>query len=283
MDDNIKLFEGKAIRNIYDEEKNLYYFSVVDVVAVLTDKDHQGARTYWKKLAQRLREEGSEQSVTNCHRLKLVAADGKKYATDVADVETMLRIVQSVPSKKAEPIKQWLAKVGYERMQEMADPAQAIDRARETWKNHGRSEKWIQQRMMGQETRNKLTDYWNEHGIKKGDEYAILTNIIHQEWADLSVKDHKNLKGLKSQNLRDHMSEAELIFTALAELSTRQIAEVEDATGFNENKTAAKKGGNIAKQARKQLEEKTGKSVISDGSFLPPKKQPKKITKKENN
>ena len=158
--------------------------------------------------------------MTNCHRLKLEAADGKKYLTDVATAETLLRLIQSVPSPKAEPIKLWLAKVGYERMQEMTDPAKAVDRARETWQKHGYSEKWIQQRMMGQETRNKLTDYWKEHGVKKGDEFAILTNIIHQEWTGISVKEHKKAKGLKSQNLRDHMSEAELIFTALEEMST---------------------------------------------------------------
>ncbi len=281
MPDEIKIFEENKIRSLWDEKIEKWYFSITDIIEILTES--KNPRRYWSDLKTKLKEnEGFEQLYEKIVQLKLLSADGKKYATDCADVETMLRIVQSVPSKKAEPIKQWLAKVGYERMQEMADPAQAIDRARETWKNHGRSEKWIQQRMMGQETRNKLTDYWKDHDIKAGNEYAILTNIIHQEWADLSVKDHKNLKGLKSQNLRDHMSEAELIFTALAELSTRQIAEVEDATGFNENKTAAKKGGNIAKQARKQLEEKTGKSVISDGNFLSPKKQPKKITKKEN-
>lgn len=273
----VNVFEGKKIRHIYDEEKEIYYFSVVDVVAILLEKDYQGARTYWKKLAQRLREEGSEQSVTNCHQLKLEAADGKKYLTDVADTETMLRIVQSIPSKKAEPIKQWLAKVGYERMQEIADPAQSLDRARENWQKLGRSEKWIQQRMMGQETRNKLTDYWRDHDIQEGKEYAILTNIIHQEWSGLSVKDHKDLKGLKSQNLRDHMNEAELIFTALAELSTRQIAQSEEATGIDENKTAAKIGGNIAKKARLELEDKTGKQVISGENYLPPKKELKRI------
>jgi len=228
-------------------------------------------------LSERLKTEGSEQSVSNCHRLKLEAADGKKYLTDVADAQTILRIVQSVPSKKAEPIKQWLAKVGYERMQEMADPAKAVDRAREDWRKFGRSEKWIQQRMMGQETRNKLTDYWKEHDVKEGSEYAILTNIIHQEWSGLSVKDHKDLKNLKSQNLRDHMSEAELIFTALAELSTRQIAEVEEATGMNENKKAAKTGGNIAKKARLELEDKIGKSVITDANYLPQNKANKKL------
>lgn len=282
MPDEIKLFEENKIRSLWDEKVEKWYFSVTDIIEILTES--KNPRRYWSDLKTKLKDdEGFEQLYEKIVQLKLLSADGKKYATDCADVETMLRIVQSVPSKKAEPIKQWLAKVGYERMQELADPAQAIDRAREAWKAHGRSEKWIQQRMMGQETRNKLTDYWKEHDIKEGKEYAILTNLIHQEWADLSVKDHKELKGLKSQNLRDHMSEAELIFTALAELSTRQIAEVEDATGLNENKTAAKQGGNIAKQARKQLEEKTGKSVISDGNFLPPKKQPKKITEKEYN
>jgi hypothetical protein len=215
--------------------------------------------------------------VTNCHQLKLEAADGKKYNTDVADPETLLRLIQSVPSPKAEPIKLWLAKVGYERMQEMADPERSVNRARENWQKHGRSEKWIQQRMMGQETRNKLTDYWKDHEIKEGEEFAILTNIIHQEWADVSVKEHKAIKGLKNQNLRDHMSEAELIFTALAELSTRQIAETVDATGMTENADASKKGGRIAKQARRELESKTGKSVITGENFLPPKPPRKKL------
>src|SRR5574344_486433 len=270
MTNDIKIFENKKIRSHYDENSEKWYFSVVDVVAILVDKDYQGARTYWKKLAQRLRDEGSEQTVTNCHQLKMKAADGKMRQTHAADVETMLRIIQSVPSSKAEPVKQWLAKVGYERMKEMADPTTAIDRARETYKKLGRSDKWIQQRMMGQETRNKLTDYWKDHEIKEGEEYAILTNLIHQEWSDLSVKEHKDLKGLKSQNLRDHMSEAELIFTALAELSTRQVAEVESATGMNENKKAAKEGGSIAKEAREKLEKRTGKKVITSKNYLPP-------------
>jgi len=182
----------------------------------------------------------------------------------------LLRIVQSVPSPKAEPIKLWLAKVGYERMQEIADPAQALDRARQTWQQQGRSDKWIQQRMAGQETRNKLTDYWSEHGIEKGREYAILTNLIHQTWAGLSVAEHKEAKGLSSHNLRDHMSEAELIFTALAELSTRQIAERQQTTGFAENATAAKAGGRIAKNARQQLEDQTGQSVVTGANYLPP-------------
>ncbi len=267
-------FETHAIRRIYDEKTEIWWFSVVDIIQVLTQQpDYQAARNYWKVLKNRLAKEGSE-SVTNCNRLKLPAADGKNYLTDVATAETLLRLVQSVPSPKAEPIKLWLAKVGYERMQEMADPALSLDRAREIWQQHGRSDKWIQQRMTGQETRNKLTDYWADHDIRKGDEFAILTNIIHQEWSGVSVKDHKNIKGLQSQNLRDHMSEAELIFTALAELSTRQIAEVDEAAGMDENKVAAKKGGDIAKQARKSLEAKTGKAVVSGENFLPPGKTP---------
>ena len=221
----LAVFENYKIRRIYDEASETWYFSVVDIVAALLQQaEYQTARKYWNKLKERLRKEGNE-SVTNCHQLKLEAADGKEYLTDVASPETLLRIIQSVLSPKAEPIKVWLAKVGYERIQDMSDPARSLDRAREYWQQHGRSEKWIQQRMMGQETRNKLTDYWKGHEINNEDEVAILTNIIHQEWTGVSVKQHKQMKGLKTQNLRDHMSEAELIFTALAELSTRQIAQ----------------------------------------------------------
>lgn len=264
------VFEEREIRRVYDEKAETWLFSVVDIIQVLTQQSsYQAARNYWKVLKSRLRKEGGE-SVTKCNRLKLPAADGKSYLTDVANTETLLRLVQSVPSPKAEPIKLWLAKVGYERMQEMSDPARALDRARETWQKHGRSEKWIQQRMTGQETRNKLTDYWANHDIKKGEEYAILTNIIHQEWSDVTVQDHKAIKGLKRQNLRDHMSEAELIFTALAELSTRQIAETNKATGMDENRVAAKTGGNIAKHARLELEAKSGKKVVTRENYLPP-------------
>jgi hypothetical protein len=266
----LAVFEGFKIRRVYDEASETWFFSVVDVIAALIQQpDYQAARKYWNKLKERLKKEGS-QSVTNCHQLKLPAADGKSYITDVANPETLLRLIQSVPSPKAEPIKLWLAKVGYERIQDMSDPARSLDRARDYWRQHGRSEKWIQQRMMGQETRNKLTDYWKDHAIKGEDEYAILTNIIHQEWADVSVKQHKALKGLKTQNLRDHMSEAELIFTALAELSTRQIAETAQATGMPENAEAGRKGGGIARKARKELEQKTGRSVITGWNFLPP-------------
>lgn len=272
IDKNLSIFENFKIRRLYDAEKEIWYFSVIDIIqALIQQPDYQTARKYWNKLKERLKKEGS-QSVINCHRLKLMAADGKKYLTDVADPATLLRLIQSVPSPKAEPIKLWLAKVGYERMQEMADPALSLNRARETWRKHGRSEKWIQQRMMGQETRNKLTDYWKVHDIKGEQEYAILTNIIHQEWSDISVKQHKNLKGLTTQNLRDHMSEAELIFTALAELSTRQIAESVIATGMDENKVAGIKGGRIAKKARLELEAKTGRKMVTSGNYLPPKR-----------
>jgi len=273
------IFEEHEIRRVYDEDTETWWFSVVDIVQVLTQQpDYQAARNYWKVLKNRLSKEGSE-SVTKCNRLKLPAADGKSYLTDVATAETLLRLVQSVPSPKAEPIKLWLARVGYERMQEMADPALSLERARETWRKHGRSEKWIQQRMTGQETRNKLTDYWANHDIKRGEEFAILTNIIHQEWAEVDVKAHKAMKGLKSQNLRDHMSEAELIFTALAELSTRQVAESVDATGMSENESAARTGGGIAKKARVDLETITGKKVVSSENYLPPGKG-KNVAKK---
>jgi hypothetical protein len=272
----IKLFEEKKIRSQYDADKEIWYFSIVDIVGVLTDQPTvDRARNYWKVLKSRLVKEGNE-TVTNCNRLKLEAEDGKMRLTDVGNVEDIFRIIQSIPSPKAEPFKQWLAKVGYERMQEINDPSQSIDRARENWQKLGRSEKWIQQRMTGQETRNKLTDYWQESGVKKGDEFAALTNIIHQEWTGLTVKKHKDLKGLKSQNLRDHMSEAELIFTALAELSTRQIAETEKAKGLDENAVASKKGGAVAKNARKELEANTGKSVVTGENFLPPAKDKEK-------
>ena len=280
MGEDLTLFDNKRIRHIYDEEKEVYYFSVIDIVAILIEKDYQSARKYWKVLKGRLLKEGFNELVTNCYQLKLQADDGKMRKTDVADIKTIFRIIQSIPSKKAEPIKQWLAKVGQERVQEMADPSKAINRARETYQKLGRSEKWIQQRMTGQETRNKLTDYWKDHEITEGEEYAILTNIIHQEWSGLSVKEHKDLKGLKSQNLRDHMSEAELIFTALAELSTRQIAEAENATGMEENKKSAKRGGKIAKEAKEKLELETSKKVVTDSNFLP-HKQPKQIKGKD--
>ncbi len=275
---SIKIFESRQVRTAWNEENEEWYFSIVDVIEVLTESIDPPA--YWRKLKQRLKAEGNE-TVTNCHGLKMVATDGKMRLTDVANTEQLFRLIQSIPSPKAEPFKQWLAKVGYERLKETVDPAQSIDRARENWQKQGRSEKWIQQRMTGQETRNKLTDYWKESGVDENKEFAALTNIIHQEWAGLTVKAHKDLKGLKSQNLRDHMSEAELIFTALAELSTRQIAESEHAKGFNENAKASVRGGNVARNARKELETKTGKSVITGENFLPPAKPKKAIDNKK--
>ena len=271
---NIKLFEEKKVRSYYDSEKETWYFSVIDVIEILTMSTIP--KRYWTDLKKKLKLEGS-QLYEKIVQLKMEAADGKKYATDCLDTQDLLRMIQSIPSPKAEPFKQWLAKVGYERMQEISNPEQGLERARENWQKLGRSEKWIQQRMTGQETRNKLTDYWKESGVQKSDEFAFLTNIIHQEWTGLTVKSHKDLKGLKSQNLRDHMSEAELIFTALAELSTRQIAEAKKAKGVIENASAGKKGGAVAKNARKELETKTGKSVVTGENFLPPKKGNKKL------
>ncbi len=270
-------FESQPIRRIYNEATDTWWFSVVDIVQVLTQQaDPTTARKYWNKLKQRLKEEGS-QLVTNCHQLKLPAEDGKQRLSDCATAETLLRLVQSVPSPKAEPIKLWLAKAGYERMQELADPSLSIDRARETYKQQGRSEKWIAQRMTGQETRNKLTDYWAANEVKPGQEFAVLTNLIHQEWTGVSVAEHKELKGLKSHNLRDHMSEAELIFTALAELSTRQVAETEQARGMPANAKAARTGGSIAKRARLELEKETGRKVVSGENYLPQGRTVKKL------
>ncbi len=272
---DIKLFENRQVRSHWDEKEQQRYFSVIDVVDVLTTSSN--SRDYWFKMKIRVKSEDGLELSTICRQLKLKATDGKMRETDVASVQSLLRIIQSIPSPKAEPFKLWLAKVGYERMQEIGDPEQSLDRARENWQKLGRSEKWIQQRMTGQETRNKLTDYWKEHGVEKPDEFGLLTNIIHQEWTGLTVKKHKDLKGLKSQNLRDHMGEAELIFTALAELSTRQIAETDESKGLVENAKAGKKGGAIAKNARKALEAKTGKSVVTGENFLPLATERKKL------
>lgn len=273
MSKEITVFENKQIRRHYDEKTEVWYFSLVDIVEALTDS--KNATDYLKKLRKR-DSELSSYIGTNCPQVAMLT-NGKNRKTLAGSAEQIFRLIQSIPSPKAEPFKQWLAKVGYERMQEINDPSQSIDRARENWQKLGRSDKWIQQRMTGQETRNKLTDYWQESGVKKGDEFAALTNIIHQEWTGLTVKKHKDLKGLKSQNLRDHMSEAELIFTALAELSTRQIAETEQAKGLQQNAVASKRGGAVAKNARKELEAKTGKSVVTGENFLPPKKENKKL------
>ena len=273
----LAIFEGKKIRRIWDEKAEKWYFSVIDIVAVLTEQsDYNRAKTYWTTLKNRLKNEGSE-VVTNCDRLKMLAQDGKMRETDAADTETLFRLIQSVPSPKAEPIKLWLAKVGYERIEEINDPEKALNRSRDYWQKMGRSGKWIQQRMMGQEIRNKLTDYWKDNEIKKQDEYAILTNIIHQEWSDLTVKEHKNLKNLKRENLRDHMTDAELVFTALAELSTRQIAETMRTKGLEENKIPAEKGGRVAKNARLELEKKTGKKIVSGQNFIAEKNKTKRL------
>jgi hypothetical protein len=268
-DKTFVIFENFGIRRHYDEKADKWYFSVIDIIAALTGSPRP--RKYWNALKTKLNAEGSELS-QNMGQLKMVSADGKLRETDAADIETIFRLIQSVPSPKAEPIKLWLAKVGYERIGETANPELSINRARENYKAHGRSEKWIQQRMTGQETRNKLTDYWKEAGIKEKSEFAILTDIIHKEWTGLNVKQHKKLKGLKTQNLRDHMSEAELLFTALAELSTRQIAESDNAKGMKANKSAGKEGGKMAKEARLKLEKRTGEKVITGSNFLPSKK-----------
>ncbi|MFA6227866.1 MAG: hypothetical protein WC668_01635 [Patescibacteria group bacterium] len=273
----VTIFEGQKIRRHYDEKNEKWYFSVIDIIAVLIEQlDFKKAKSYWATLKNRLRMEGSE-VVTKCDQLKMQSADGKFYLTDVADVEVIFRLIQSVPSPKAEPIKLWLAKVGYERIEEISDPEKALNRSRDYWQKMGRSKQWIQQRMMGQEIRNKLTDYWKDNEVKKQDEYAILTNIIHEEWSDLSVKDHKKLKGLKTQNLRDHMSDAELVFTALAELSTRQIAETMSTKGLEDNKIPAKRGGRIAKNARLELEQKTGRKVVSGNNFFQSAKSGKRL------
>ena len=272
----LAVFENFNIRRQYDEKTDTWYFSVVDVIHALTESPRP--RKYWNALKTKLREEGSELS-QNLGQLKMQSSDGTFYTTDVANSEQLLRLIQSIPSPKAEPFKLWLAKTGYERIQETADPSKAIDRARLHWKEQGRPQKWIQQRMMGQETRNKLTDYWQGHGITEPKDFAALTNIIHKEWSGITVAQHKKLKGLKNQNLREHMSEAELLFTALAELSTRQIAEKDEAVGLEPNKQAGKKGGRLAKQAREQFEEATEQKVITHNSSLPGF-VPKKITKK---
>ncbi|HBG69403.1 MAG: antirepressor [Bacteroidetes bacterium GWF2_43_63] len=276
-DKSLVVFENKKVRRYYDEETEVWFFSVVDIIEALTDSVNP--TDYLKKLRKRDPELGSYLG-TNCPQIEMLT-NGKKRKTLAGNVKDIFRIIQSIPSPKAEPFKQWLAKVGYERVQEINDPSLSMDRARENWQKMGRSEKWIQQRMTGQETLNKLTDYWKNAGVKVQDEFALLTNIIHKEWTDLTVKQHKQLKGLKSQNLRDHMSEAELIFTALAELSTRQIADSEKAKGLIENAKVSRKGGAVAKNARKELESKTGKSVITGENFLPPAKEKKKLPPKK--
>lgn len=272
MENNTRvvLFGNSQIRRHWDTKKEKWYFAIMDIIQVLVQTDRP--RKYWNDLKIKLKKEGSEVS-EKIGQLKLTAPDGKKYLTDCADTETLFRLIQSIPSPRAEPIKLWLARVGYERVEEINDPEKALNRSRDYWRKMGRSEKWIQQRMMGQETRNKLTDYWSSHEVTKEQEYALLTNIIHQEWTGLSVKEHKNLKSLERQNLRDHMTEAELIFTALAEMSTRKIAESQQSTGLEENIPPAVKGGRIAKNARIELESRSGKRVVSGQNFLASQKK----------
>ena len=269
MKEEITAFDNKSIRRQFDEETETWYFSVVDIIEVLTESENP--RRYWSDLKRKLSSEGSQVYEKIVH-FKMTAPDGKKRLTDVADVETLMRLIQTIPSPKAEPIKLWLARVGYERIKETEDPEAGIARARSAWKKQGRSDDWINQRMLSIRVRNSLTDFWDDHGIKEGAEFARLTGITHKAWTGLSVREHKNMKGLKSQNLRDHMSDAELVLTMLAEISTKQIAEKMDATGFDANAEAAKDGGGVAKKAREELESKSGKSALSGSNFLPKKK-----------
>lgn len=260
---SIKLFGGDKIRAVWDDEQEKWYFSVVDVVAVLTEsKDFQTARKYWNKLKQRLKEEGFE-PVTNCHQLKMPAADGKMRLTDVADTEQLLRIIQSVPSPKAEPFKMWLAKVGTARLNQMQDPELSIQQAMIDYKRLGYSDNWINQRLKSIEIRKDLTDQWKLHNVEEGVQYATLTDIIYQSWAGRTSKEYKKLKGLKKENLRDDMTNEELVLNMLAELSATSITKAKNPQTLDENKTCAKEGGDVARVAREQLESKTGRSVVS--------------------
>lgn len=260
---SIKLFGSDKIRAVWDDEQEKWYFSVVDVVAVLTEsKDFQTARKYWNKLKQRLREEGFE-PVTNCHQLKMPAADGKMRLTDVADTEQLLRIIQSVPSPKAEPFKMWLAKVGTARLDQMQDPELSIQQAMIDYKRLGYSDNWINQRLKSIEIRKDLTDQWKLHNVEEGVQYATLTDIIYQSWAGRTSKEYKQLKGLKKENLRDNMTNEELVLNMLAELSATSITKAKNPQTLDENKVCAKEGGDVARVAREQLESKTGRSVVS--------------------
>lgn len=261
--DRLQLFEEQPIRTAWDEENEEWYFSIVDVVAVLTEsRDYNSGRKYWNKLKQRMKNEGNE-LVTNCHQLKMKAADGKRRLTDVANTEELLRIIQSIPSKKAEPFKLWLAQVGRERIEEIIDPELTIDRALETYRKKGYPADWINQRLQTIRARKELTDTWKEHGIKRSDEFAILTDEVTKAWSGLSTKQYKNLKGLKKENLRDNMSTLELALNMLAEATTTELTKVQNPDGLEENKNTARQGGNVAGNARKEIEEKTGKPVIS--------------------
>ena len=258
-----KLFENQPVRSAWDEEREEWYFSVVDIVGVLTmQPDYDIARKYWNKLKQRLNEEGF-QLVTNCHQLKLTAKDGKKRLTDVATMEQAFRIIQSIPSKKAEPFKQWLAKVGAERIEETIDPELSINRAVETYRRKGYTEEWINRRVQSIRARKDLTDQWDKHGVKKGKEYAILTDDITEAWSGMKTREYKNYKGLKKENLRDNMSMLELTLNQLAELATAELTDVKNPRGLAENRKVAKEGGNVAGNARKEIETQTGRPVVT--------------------
>ena len=261
----IQLFEDQKIRVAWDAEREEWYFSIVDVVAVLTEQETlRGASNYWAKLKERLKAEGADQLLTNCQQLKMKSPkDGKRYKTDVADTEQLLRIIQSIPSKKAEPFKAWLAMVGRERIEETIDPEQAIDRALETYLKKGYSEEWVHQRLLAIRIRNELTDEWSKRGVQKGREYAILTDEITRAWSGMSTRQYKDYKDLKKENLRDNMSNLELVLTMLAEASTTDIAKAEQPQGFDENQQVARRGGNVAGVARKALEAETGRPVVT--------------------
>ena len=261
INDKIQLFEDRKIRTAWDEENEEWYFSIIDVISVLTEQaDYQGARNYWKVLKKRLKDEGNE-TVTNCNRLKMTAADGKKRLTDVATTEQLLRLIQSVP--KAEPFKVWLAEVGKERIEETIDPELTIERALETYLKKGYSREWINQRLQAIQVRKELTDEWQDHGVQKGVEFAILTDEITKAWSGMSTRQYKNLKGLKKENLRDNMSTTEIVLNMLAEVSTTEISKTRQPQSFEENRTVAKQGGKIASDARINLEKATGESVIT--------------------
>ena len=257
---SIQLFEDQKIRTAWDAEKEEWYFAIVDVIAVLTDS--ADPQNYWRVLKKRLKDEGNE-TITNCNGLKMTAPDGKKRKTDVANTEQLLRIIQSIPSPKAEPFKAWLAMVGKERIEETIDPEQAIDRALETYLRKGYDPDWVHQRLLSIRIRNELTDEWQRRGVEKGREFAILTDEISRAWSGMTTRQYKNLKGLKKENLRDNMSDTELVLTMLAEASTRDISKASKPVGFDESIKVAKRGGNVANVARQQLEAETGQPVIT--------------------
>lgn len=258
----IQLFEQRNVRTIWNDKEEKWYFSIVDVVAVLTDNDYQGARNYWKVLKNRLLKEGN-QSVTNCNQLKLRSADGKMYKTDVADQEQLFRLIQSIPSPKAEPFKQWMANVASQRIDQMQDPELSINQAMLDYKRLGYSDAWINQRLKSIEVRKELTDEWQRTGVQTGTEYATLTDIITKEWSNMRVKEYKQLKGLKKENLRDNMTNIEIALNTLAEASATELSKQLNPKGFNEQKAVAKDGGSVAKSARMELESKLGRSIIS--------------------